>query len=338
MPTVLEKAQSALGEIIGDIQAAKIAPLIDNATRVLEGINRLVNLPDTQRAFASLDETIASMNEAMAALKVASLSLDKRAVEIGGSVAQFTLRHAHRAHADAVDAEDGGRLRRARLAALGTPERHARGDQQRRTLGAHPGRLPRAQPFGPRPRPGWWTMRRALLTLALSLAGCTILAPRPDPSRFFTLSAVADGADAPSDGTVAVGLGPVRVPGYLDRPELATRVASSELVFSPTDRWAEPLSASLRRVIAQNLSAILGTEEIAAFPWPVGTHVDWAVAVDVLRFERTPDQEVEVTARWVVREGAGAACGSHARPATRSAPTAAARSRSSTHGTRRSPP
>jgi paraquat-inducible protein B len=90
VPTVLQKAQSALGEIIGDIQAAKIAPLIENATQAVEGINRLVNLPDTQRAVASLDETIASMNEAMSALKTASLSLDKRAVEIGANVQQFS--------------------------------------------------------------------------------------------------------------------------------------------------------------------------------------------------------------------------------------------------------
>ena len=148
-------------------------------------------------------------------------------------------------------------------------------------------------------------MRRALLILALSLAGCSILAPQADPSRFFTLSAVADGDQAARADGMALGLGPIRVPGYLDRPELATRVASTELEFSPRDRWAEPLGSSIRRVIAQNLSATLGTEDISLFPWPVGTRLDWAVAVDVLRFERTPDGQVEVAARWVVREGAG---------------------------------
>ncbi len=148
-------------------------------------------------------------------------------------------------------------------------------------------------------------MRRALLVLGLLLGGCGILDPRPDPSRFFTLSAVAQTPNAAPPGGVAVGLGPVRVPAYLDRPELATRVATSEVSFSSTDRWAEPLSASLRRVLAQNLSTLLGTEEIYAFPWPVGTHVDWAVAVDVLRFERTATGEVEVAARWVVRENGG---------------------------------
>jgi uncharacterized lipoprotein YmbA len=92
------------------------------------------------------------------------------------------------------------------------------------------------------------------------------------------------------------------VPAYLDRPELATRVASSEVSFSSTERWAEPLSASLRGVLAQNLATVLGTDEVATYPWPAGTPVDWGVTVDVLRFERTTNGQVEVTARWTVRE------------------------------------
>ena len=148
-------------------------------------------------------------------------------------------------------------------------------------------------------------MRHAPLALALTLAACTILEPRPDPSRFFTLSAVAEPPTSASASDVSVGLGPIRVPAYLDRPELATRVAPAEVVFSPTDRWAEPLSASLRRILAQNLGTILGTDDVAFFPWPAGTPVDWAVAVDVQRFDRTPSGEVEVAARWTVREGAG---------------------------------
>jgi len=147
-------------------------------------------------------------------------------------------------------------------------------------------------------------MRRVLPILALSLAGCTILEPQRDTSHFFTLSAVAESSAPPASG-ISVGLGPVRMPAYLDRPELATRVASTEVVFSPRDRWAEPLSSSLRRVLAQNLSTLLGTDEILSYPWPVGSRVDWSVGVDVSRFERTQQGEVELAARWFVREGAG---------------------------------
>jgi len=145
-------------------------------------------------------------------------------------------------------------------------------------------------------------MRRALLIFGLPLAACTILDPRPDPSRFFTLSAVAESPDGAAASGLAVGLGPVRVPAYLDRPELATRVASSEVSFSPNERWAEPLSTSLRRVLAQNLATVLGTEDVVLFPWPAGTPIDWGVTVDVIRFERTTNGQVEVAARWAVRE------------------------------------
>ena len=145
-------------------------------------------------------------------------------------------------------------------------------------------------------------MRRALLIFGLPLAACTILDPRPDPSRFFTLSAVAESPDGTAPSALAVGLGPVRVPAYLDRPELATRVASSEVSFSSNERWAEPLSASFRRVLAQNLATVLGTDEVVTFPWPAGTPVDWGVTVDLIRFERTANGEVEVAARWTVRE------------------------------------
>ena len=145
-------------------------------------------------------------------------------------------------------------------------------------------------------------MRRALLVFGLLLAACSILEPRPDPSRFFTLSAVAQSPDGAAPSGLAVGLGPVRVPAYLDRPELATRVASSEVSFSSNDRWAEPLSASFRRVLAQNLATVLGTDEVVSFPWPAGTPVDWGVTIDLIRFDRTTNGEVEVVARWAVRE------------------------------------
>ena len=47
-----------------------------------------------------------------------------------------------------------------------------------------------------------------------------------------------------------IGVGPVTVPDYLDRPQIATRSSSSSLQFSEFDRWAEPLEKNLMRVLA----------------------------------------------------------------------------------------
>jgi hypothetical protein len=69
----------------------------------------------------------------------------------------------------------------------------------------------------------------ALIALSLvSLAGCPSFSPQPDRSRFFALTAKAE-ADSAADSSgleqLSLGVGPLRIPGYLDREELVTRVA-----------------------------------------------------------------------------------------------------------------
>ena len=84
------------------------------------------------------------------------------------------------------------------------------------------------------------------LGVAVTIAsGCSVLAPIPDQSRYFTLSAPGDTrADAEgrversADTRVVYGLGPVILPAYLDRNEIATRVSPTEITYSPTEhRW-----------------------------------------------------------------------------------------------------
>lgn len=147
------------------------------------------------------------------------------------------------------------------------------------------------------------------LAAALSLTSCSFLAPSRDPSRFFTLaplSEVAQPAPAASEGHgLTYGLGPIKVPAYLDRNEIATRVSPSEIVYSATDYWAEPLQANVSRVLLQNLSTLLDTDRIATYPWGAGAKVDYQVQVEVLRFERDAAGQAWLTARWGIRAGTG---------------------------------
>ena len=79
-----------------------------------------------------------------------------------------------------------------------------------------------------------------LLSAASVLPACGLLDPRPDPSRFFVLASLrdigsmVDPVDLPAK--VKVGLGPVRLPEYLERPELLTRTSPTEISPSLTDR------------------------------------------------------------------------------------------------------
>jgi len=153
-------------------------------------------------------------------------------------------------------------------------------------------------------------LRHAAWALCFSAVGCSVLNPLPDRSRFFTLTPVSassggrGASDAPSPASPAptFGLGPVKLPAYLDRNELAMRVSPTEITYSTTDRWAEPLEGSFPAVLLQNLSVLLDTERIVPYPWTGAEQVDYQVEIEVLQFDNDTTGNTRLLARWRVKE------------------------------------
>jgi len=158
------------------------------------------------------------------------------------------------------------------------------------------------------------TVRNACATTAIiiTLVGCgPILAPQPDLAKFYLLTPAADppstqtAAAQSSSGGFTLGLGPVKLPPYLDRPEVVTRSAPNRLDLSKTDRWGESLQNNFTSVLTRDLSAQLGTQQIVAFPWYSTTHLDLQVQVEVYRFETDAQGNAQLSAKWTVRDGLG---------------------------------
>lgn len=144
--------------------------------------------------------------------------------------------------------------------------------------------------------------RSALALLGCLIAGCA-LGPRPDRSRFYTLTPIADVADGDASlGDLALGLGPIALPEYLAHPAVVTRVTASEIQLSPLARWAEPLDEAIARTLRQNLAALLGIARIASHPWSRAQRPDLAVALDVVRFELDARGDALLGARWTLRD------------------------------------
>lgn len=119
------------------------------------------------------------------------------------------------------------------------------------------------------------------------------------------LDTPASTQQAASGQSVTIGIGPVKIPDYLDRPQMATRKGQSGLEYAEFDRWAEPLDKNLARAISGNLSVLLGTENVVSFPWPKSTQAVYQVIVEIIRMDSAGDGKVVLDAHWtILSEGA----------------------------------
>jgi uncharacterized lipoprotein YmbA len=147
-------------------------------------------------------------------------------------------------------------------------------------------------------------LRGAACVLAVVLAaGCAgILQPEPDKSHYFVLSSEGSAAVEPgARSDVWLGLGPVKIPGYLDTQNIVRSDANGSIRYLPDAFWAEPLGDSFTRALLYRTGTRIGTAHVTPFPWYSTTRVDWKVPVDVLRFEATSDGRVVLVARWTVQ-------------------------------------
>jgi hypothetical protein len=127
-------------------------------------------------------------------------------------------------------------------------------------------------------------MRRilAVVAAAVLLPGC--LGPRPDTSRYFTLpSPTAAPATGPAVATL--GVGPVTLPPYVARLEIAIRAGPDEIRYAANDRWAAPLDEMVVRSLADELRARVPAREVVRWPWPLQAPPEVAVSVEFLRLE-----------------------------------------------------
>lgn len=129
------------------------------------------------------------------------------------------------------------------------------------------------------------------------------------PARFYTLTPLAalqNGADPVDAGRgAAIGLGPVTMPGYLDRIQIVTRRGRDEIELGEFDLWSDPLKDGATRVLGENLAALLRENRVSVLPRRSSQPVKYTVAVDVARFEGVGGGDVALEARWRIVGGDG---------------------------------
>ncbi len=137
--------------------------------------------------------------------------------------------------------------------------------------------------------------RYVLLLLAPILVACS---SQSGTDRYYLLSSISQQIAKPSAQVPVVGVGPVTIPGHLDRSVIVTRSSANRLEVNAGHRWAEPLAENINRVLMDNLDRAGKASRLEAFPWTSRDNVDWQVVVDIDRFERQADGNAILVARW----------------------------------------
>jgi uncharacterized lipoprotein YmbA len=161
-------------------------------------------------------------------------------------------------------------------------------------------------------------MRRFIVPIL----ACLLSACAGAPTRFYTLQPTTPAA--PERATYvgpAIRIDAVHIPASLDRPELVRDEGGDRFTVSDNDHWAAPVGELLRRVLTQDLAAVLPADKVI-FPDAPKLPGSQGLVVDILSI--TPSAEgVVMQASWTVLPAPRGAA-AHQRSARLTVPSAGA--------------
>lgn len=134
----------------------------------------------------------------------------------------------------------------------------------------------------------------------LAMVFLTACASSPQ-SHFYTLSGPPAPAAQATD--VSLTVGPVSIPGVVDRPEIVVTITDNEVWIDEFNRWAGPVADTIALATAQNLAAALATPRVTLLSQAVGA-ADYTVAIEVQRFDSAPGSYALLDAVYSVRRTA----------------------------------
>ena len=152
-------------------------------------------------------------------------------------------------------------------------------------------------------------LRYKLVGLFLMLVLVNSCAGTSASSRFYVLSPIAEIEGTkhvlPMKQELAIGVGPIIIPEYMNRPQIVTRSSQNELKIHDFQRWAGSFKEDIVRVLAANLETLLATEKVVNYPWTEAFPLDYQVEGQVTHFEGIPGDDVVLKASWAIFEKEG---------------------------------
>lgn len=154
--------------------------------------------------------------------------------------------------------------------------------------------------------------RVACLTLAgtlsaIVLAGCAGSSPQTGYYSLYAPARQTAPVTAPVAGTLVLSVGPVIIPDILKQARIATGGADGRYRLAEYHRWSGEVDRDLARAVAEQVATLLGTEQVAIFPWDQHLTSANRVLVDVLNMGGELGREATLAVRWTLVDPSGKA-------------------------------
>lgn len=144
-------------------------------------------------------------------------------------------------------------------------------------------------------------LKLCILTLfALSyvtITGCSI-GGQSSPSHFYMLEPLQSISATTNLNNLSMGVGPIRIPGYIDRPQIITKTSTAEIQLADFDRWAEPMGGMVTRTITSNITALTGSNFIQMHPWPPNASFNYQIAANIINLENNEAGDALLIVNW----------------------------------------
>ena len=132
------------------------------------------------------------------------------------------------------------------------------------------------------------------------LAGCG----STPPTAFYTLNPLRASLPTAQTGAsrndITIGVGPVTIPEFLDRPQIVTRTTANRLDVDEFHRWGGSLQEDSARVLVENLSRLLGTNQVSVYPNPEPLDLHYRIVIDIQQFDGRLGEGVTLNAIWTL--------------------------------------
>jgi uncharacterized lipoprotein YmbA len=143
-----------------------------------------------------------------------------------------------------------------------------------------------------------WLRPLSFTMIFIIIGACATTSP---PVEFYTLSPMLPSArPSPALGQLAIGIGPLEFPEFLDRPQIVSRTGPNRLDVAEFYRWGGSVEGDFLRVLGENLGSLLGTDRIVVYPTEAPFPLDYRITGDVLRFEPSTAGTAVLKARWAL--------------------------------------